>query len=102
MNHTMRVVRRRPCHLEPGEMRRLSMDRRQMLLAFYLCCPKCGFVNVVFNNHKGQQITECDEGHRVSFVQPERCVFCNVRIHLKDSVAQLEEGPDVRHVSYKR
>jgi hypothetical protein len=55
----------------------------------------------VFHQHQGQLITESEDGERVSFSAPVRCVFCNVTLHVTDSVAELEEGPDVRNVRYR-
>ncbi len=101
MNHPLRVVAKRPCRLDRGELRRVSQDRRQLLIAYHLCCPRCGFVNAVFHQHQGQVITEHEDGERVSFSAPVRCVFCNVTLHVTDSVAELEEGPDVRNVRYR-
>ena len=101
MSHVLQVVAKRPCRLEPGELRRVSQDRRLLLIGFHLCCPRCGFVNAVFHQHQGQLITESEDGDRVSFSEPVRCVFCNVTLHVTDSVAELEEGPDVRNVRYR-
>ena len=92
MSHLLRVVAKRPCRLDRGELRRVSQDRRQLLIAYHLCCPRCGFVNAVFHQHQGQLITEHEDGERVSFSAPVRCVFCNVTLHVTDSVAELEEG----------
>ncbi|MGI5861314.1 MAG: hypothetical protein ACOX6T_04555 [Myxococcales bacterium] len=129
MSHPLRVVTKRPCRLDRGELRRVSQDRRQLLIAYHLCCPRCGFVNAVFHQHQGQVITEGEDGERVSFSAPVRCVLrprfasavlrtrasrsrpvfglrpkavvCNVTLHVNDSVAELEEGPDVRNVRYR-
>ena len=101
MSITLHVVSKRPCRLERGELRRVSQDRRMMLLAYHLCCPRCGFVNAVFNQHQGQVITESDDGEQVTFSAPIRCVYCNVTIRIAASVAELEEGPDVRNVRYR-
>ena len=101
MSHALRVVAKRPCRLEHGELRRVSQDRRQLLIAYHLCCPRCGFVNAVFHQHQGQLITESEDGERVSFSVAVRCVFCNVTLHVKDSVAKFEEGFDVWNVRYR-
>ncbi len=67
MSHPLRVVAKRPCRLDRGELRRVSQDRRQLLIAYHLCCPRCGFVNAVFHQHQGQLITESEDGEPVSF-----------------------------------
>ena len=94
--HRLQVVAKRPCRLERGELRRVSQDRRQRLIAYHLGCPRCGFVNAVFHLQQGQRITESEDGEHVSFSEPIRCVFCKVTLHVTQSVAELEEGPDVR------
>jgi phage FluMu protein Com len=78
-----------------------AVARPAALIAYHLCCPRCGFVNAVFHQHQGQLIIESEDGERVSFSAPVRCVFCNVTLHVTDSVAELEEGPDVRNVRYR-
>lgn len=97
----MRPTSKRPCKLEPGEMRRVSQDRRRLLVGYHVCCPRCGFVTVAFNGHEGFVITESDDGERVTFSGPLRCVYCAVLIHLEDGLAELEEDERVRYVRYR-
>lgn len=101
MSHLLRIVAKRPCRLDRGELRRVPHDRRQLFIAYHLCCPRCGFVNAVFHQHRDQVITEGDDGELVNFSAPVCCVFCNVTLYVIDSVAELEEGPDVRNVRYR-
>jgi len=51
MSHPLRVVTKRPCRLDRGELRRVSQDRRQLLIAYHLCC--CGFVVRGFDLDEG-------------------------------------------------
>ena len=97
----MRPTSKRPCHLERGELRRVSQDRRFGLVGYHVCCPRCGFVTVALNGNDGLLITEDDTGDRVSFSQPVRCVYCAVLIHLRDGQAELEEDGRVRRVRYR-
>jgi hypothetical protein len=82
-------------------MRRVSQDRRRLLVGYHVCCPRCGFVTVAFNGHEGLAITESEDGERVTFSAPLRCVYCAVLIHVRDGEAELEEDDRVRHVRYR-
>jgi len=97
----MRPTSKRPCKLAHGEMRRVSQDRRRLLVGYHVCCPRCGFVTVALNGHDGFAITESDDGERVSFSRPLRCLYCAVLIRLRDGQAELEEDDRVRHVRYR-
>ncbi len=97
----MRPVSRPPCKLDPGEMRRVSQDRRLSLVGYHVCCPRCGFVTVALNGHEGLAIIESDVGTAVTFSKPLRCVYCAVLIHLSDGEAEIEEDERVRHVRYR-
>ena len=97
----MRPTSKRPCKLERGELRRVSQDRRQLLVGYHVCCPRCGFVTVALNGHDGLAITESEDGSEVTFSKPLRCLYCAVLIHLKDGLATLEEDDRVRGVRYR-
>ena len=96
----MSAVIKRPCRLEPGELRRVPIRPESPLIGFHVCCPRCGFNSHALLGHAGLQITEDDEG-KVSFSQPVRCVFCRVLIHLSTGEARLEEDASVRNVRYR-
>ena len=97
----LRPTSKRPCKLEHGEMRRVSQDRRRLLVGYHVCCPRCGFVTVALNGRDGFEITESDAGERVTFSEPLRCLYCAVLIHLRDGHAQLEEDDRVRRIRYR-
>ena len=97
----MRPTSKRPCKLERGELRRVSQDRRRLLVGYHVCCPRCGFVTVALNGHDGLAITESEDGSEVTFSKPLRCLYCAVLIHLKDGLATLEEDDRVRGVRYR-
>ena len=97
----MRPSGKRPCKLERGEMRRVSQDRRRVFVGYHVCCPRCGFVTIALNGDDGLAIGESDDGERVTFSRPLRCLYCAVLIHLRDGDAELEEDDRVRHVRYR-
>jgi len=97
----MRPTSKRPCKLEPGEMRRVSQDRRRLLVGYHVCCPRCGFVTVALNDHDGQAITESADGADVTFAKPVRCIYCAVLIHVREGEGRLEEDEHVRNVRYR-
>ena len=97
----MRPTSKRPCKLEPGEMRRVSQDRRRPLVGYHLCCPRCGFVTVALNGHEGLVISESEDGADITFSKPLRCIYCAVLIHLHHGEAELEEDERVRNVRYR-
>ncbi|HEU4406773.1 MAG TPA: hypothetical protein VFS43_16015 [Polyangiaceae bacterium] len=97
------VTSKRPCHLGPGELRRVPQNRGTCgLVGYHLGCPRCGFVTVALEGHQGLAIGESDDGQRVSFSAPVRCTFCAVLVHLKEGEARLEEDALVRPVRYRR
>ena len=97
----LRPSSKRPCHLERGEMRRVSQDRRFGLVGYHVCCPQCGFVTVALDGNNGLVITEDQSGDRVTFSQPVRCVYCAVLVHLRDGEGEIEEDDRVRRVRYR-
>jgi len=92
---------KRPCKLERGELRRVSQDRRRLLVGYHVCCPRCGFVTVALNGRDGLVISESDDGQDVTFSKPVRCLYCAVLIHLTAGEANLEEDEHVRHLRYR-
>ena len=92
---------KRPCKLEGGELRRVSQDRRRLLVGYHVCCPRCGFVTVALNGREGLKITESDDGQDVTFSQSMRCLYCAGLIRLTAGEANLEEDDRVRHVRYR-
>lgn len=97
----LRPTNKRPCKLERGELRRVSQDRRRLLVGYHVCCPRCGFVTVALNGNDGLDITESEDGCDVTFSKPLRCVYCAVLIHLAGGEANLEEDDRVRRVRYR-
>lgn len=97
----MRPTSKPPCKLERGELRRVSQDRRFCLVGYHVCCPRCGFVTVVLNGNDGLVITESEDGQRVSFSLPVRCLYCAVLIGLKNGEADIQEDERVRRVQYR-
>ncbi len=97
----MRPTDKRPCKLERGELRRVPQDRRGLLVGYHCCCPRCGFVTVALNGHAGLAISESEDGERVSFSEPLRCLYCAVLIRLRDGEADLVEDDRVRRVQYR-
>ena len=97
----MRPTSKPPCKLERGEMRRVSQDRRFGLVGYHVCCPRCGFVTVALDGCEGFTITESEDGERVTFSHPLRCLYCAVLIHLREGEAELEEDDHVRRVQYR-
>ncbi|NLH81129.1 MAG: hypothetical protein GX458_09855 [Phyllobacteriaceae bacterium] len=79
----------------------MSQDRRRLLVGYHVCCPACGFVTVALNGHEGLAITESDDGTRVTFSKPLRCVYCAVLIHLRDGEAEMEEDEHVRRTRWR-
>lgn len=95
------VTDKRPCRLARGEIRRVPQDRSYRgIVGYHVGCPRCGFVTAVLNGVAGLVISEGD-AREVSFSAPARCVFCNAVLRLVAGELTFEEGPDVRHVSYR-
>lgn len=97
----MRPTDKPPCKLERGELRRVSQDRRFGLVGYHVCCPRCGFVTVALNGNDGLVITESEDGKRVTFSRPVRCLYCAVLIGLKNGEPDIQEDERVRRVQYR-
>jgi len=97
----MRPTSKPPCKLERGELRRVSQDRRFGLVGYHVCCPRCGFVTVALNGHDGLVITESEDGERVTFSRPIRCLCCAVLIGIKNGEPDIQEDERVRRVQYR-
>ncbi|OGQ97508.1 MAG: hypothetical protein A2284_15080 [Deltaproteobacteria bacterium RIFOXYA12_FULL_61_11] len=97
----MRPTSKPPCKLDRGELRRVSQDRRFGLVGYHVCCPRCGFVTVALNGSDGLVISESDDGERVSFSRPVRCLYCAVLLGLKNGEADIQEDERVRRVQYR-
>jgi hypothetical protein len=93
------LTTKRPCALRRGEARRVPQPPSPHLVGYHLACPRCGFVFTVVAGHDGMQVAEAADG--VTFSQPVRCAFCRVVLHIHESYVVLEEGPNVRNVSYR-
>jgi hypothetical protein len=96
---TLTLTSKRPCALRRGEARRVPQLPSPHLVGYHLACPRCGFVFTVVVGHGGMQVVEAAPG--VTFSQPVQCAFCRVVVHVRDGHIELEEGPDVRSVSYR-
>jgi hypothetical protein len=93
------VTTARPCKMPKGSLRRVPQSLTQRVLGYNVCCIRCGFVTFALQNDEGLTITESvgESGTLVSFSVPVRCVYCDVRVHLTQNEATLEEGPRARH-----
>ena len=95
------VTDKRPCRLARGDIRRVPQERScRGIVGYHVGCPRCGFVTAVLHGVEGREITEDADGV-VTFSALARCVYCNVHIALVDGEFALEEGADVRHVTYR-
>jgi len=56
---------------------------------------------VALNGVDGLAITESQDGQRVSFSRPVRCLYCAVLIGLKNGEADIQEDEHVRRVQYR-
>lgn len=99
----MRVVAttKRPCNLERGEVRRVSQDSRFPLVAYHVCCPRCGFVSIAFQNHEGLVITEGNTPDTLTFSKPLSCIYCGILIHIADGGIQLEATGNERNLKFR-
>ena len=97
----MRPTSKVPCLLERGEIRRVSQDRRRVLVGYHLCCPRCGFVSVAINGSDGLTISESDDGQEVSFSKALRCLYCAVLIELNRGEARIREDEHVRRLAHR-
>jgi hypothetical protein len=93
------LTSKRPCALRRGEARRVPQPPSPHLVGYHLACPRCGFVFTVVAGHGGMQVVEAEDG--ITFSEPVQCAFCRVVVHVCSGHIVLEEGPDVRSVSYR-
>ncbi|HMA95622.1 MAG TPA: hypothetical protein VKP30_23195 [Polyangiaceae bacterium] len=92
---------KRPCNLELGESRRVPQDPRFPIIGYHLCCPRCGFVSIAFQNHEGLVISEGATLGNVTFSKPLRCIYCAVLISVNDGNIRIEEDEHVRHLRFR-
>ena len=99
----MRLVAttKRPCNLERCEARRVSQNLKFPIVGYHVCCPRCGFVSLAFQNHEGMVISEGATADEVTFSKPLRCVYCGVLIHVTEGAIQLEEDDHVRNLRFR-
>jgi hypothetical protein len=99
----LRVVAtsKRPCNLERCEVRRVSQNYQFPLVAYHVCCPRCGFVTIAFQNHEELVITETTDPNILTFSKPVRCTYCAVLIHVSEGNIQLELDGDVRNLRFR-
>lgn len=100
----MRLVptAKRPCNLEPCEARRVSQNPQFPIVGYHLCCPRCGFVSIAFQNHEGMVISEgATADDEVTFSKPLRCIYCAVLIHVTAGNITLEEDEHARNVRFR-
>ncbi len=93
------ITTARPCRMPKGSLRRVPQDLMQRLIGYNVCCPACGFVTFALQGSEGLTITEQEgeSGTVVSFSRPLRCLYCGVRVGLKENEATIEESAGVRH-----
>jgi hypothetical protein len=82
-------------------VRRVSQERRNQLVGYHLCCPRCGFVCIALQGDAGLVITEEQDPSDLTFSQPLRCTYCRVLLHVRHGELRLEEDADVRNVRYR-
>ena len=89
----MLLTHKPPCRLEKGSLRRVPQNFSSALVAYHVCCPRCGFTSLAFQGRDGLSISETEESDEllVSFSEPIRCMFCNVLIHLEKNRVRIEE-----------
>lgn len=92
---------KRPCNLERCEGRRVPQDPRFPIIGYHLCCPRCGFVSIAFQNHEGLVISESATPEHVTFSKPLRCIYCAVLISVNDGTIRLEEDEHVRRLLFR-
>lgn len=90
----MLLTNKPPCRLEKGNLRRVPQNPVSNIVAYQVCCPRCGFTSLAFQGRDGLFISEAEEGSEmlVTFSEPVRCIFCNVLIHLKNNQGRIEEN----------
>ena len=89
---------KRSCHLARGEVRRVPQNPMSFLIAYHVCCPRCGFVTPAFEGHDGLRISEGVPRDDLSFSHPLRCTYCRVLMHASHGEFRLEEDADVRSI----
>lgn len=94
------ITERTACKLVRGELRRVPIQKTEWPIGYHVCCPRCGYTTLAFNNHDGLEIDESADGH-VSFSVPIRCLFCQVHIAIKRCEISIEEDEHVHHVQYR-
>jgi hypothetical protein len=92
---------KRPCNLKRGEVRRVSQDVRFPLVGYHVCCPRCGFVSVAFQNQDGMIITEGATSEALTFSQPLTCIYCAILIYIVDGDVRLEANGNERHLVFR-
>ena len=92
---------KRPCGLERGEVRRVPQDRGKFVVAYHVCCPRCGFVTLAVHGSKGLDLREGATPEDLTLSQPLRCVYCEVLIHIVGGELRLEEDARVRPIRYR-
>lgn len=93
----MAQTTRRPCRMQPGDLRRVPQDARYALVGYYVGCPRCGWVTAAIEGDDDLRVTE--RGDVVTFSAPVTCTGCRMSIHLRESEAELEETADVRRIA---
>ena len=93
----MRLVltSKRPCRLERGEARRVPQDRAGRLVGYHVACPKCRFVWIALDGHRGLAVTEGEEIGDVSFSKPVECAFCRTPIGAEHGEFRFGDRTDV-------
>lgn len=77
---------RGPCHMKPGDIRRIPRDRTKRLISYQLGCPDCGFVITVFPE---EDFAICESTNGISFGKIKKCPFCHSDILLKDNCLKM-------------
>ena len=75
----------RPCELERGDLRRVPENTNHPVVAFHVCCARCGFVTIALLGYGGLEIEESEDHRLVTFSAPIRCAYCGVLIRDDDS-----------------
>jgi hypothetical protein len=52
--------RRCPTQLQPGEAKRVPIDRARALIGYYIACPRCGMLNMTSVLDREQSVVEVD------------------------------------------
>jgi hypothetical protein len=92
---------KRPCRLSRGEARRVPQQRRNRVIGYHVCCPRCGFVCTALQGDDGLVIAEGTDPEAITFSRPLRCTYCQVDLIVSAGTLTLEEGPGVRNVRFR-